>query len=122
MPLDPTRLIDVMGAPGALARTIGHSSVTGVLQGDKGSIAPLRLHGCLKGFPSAPDRATIEAPRHGPVLGRGSARCAIAALPSRCPGICGLTRKQSYADIFICAAAIPVLATSAAIVLGAQVF
>lgn len=33
-------------------------------------------------------------------------------------GICGLTHKQSYGDIFVCAVAIPVLATITVIVLG----
>lgn len=33
-------------------------------------------------------------------------------------GICGLTHKQSYGDIFMCAVAIPVLATITVIVLG----
>lgn len=36
-------------------------------------------------------------------------------------GICGLTHKQSYADIFICAVAIPVVATVTVIVLGSMV-
>lgn len=33
-------------------------------------------------------------------------------------GICGLTHKQSYVDIFVCAVAIPVLATITVIALG----
>lgn len=37
-------------------------------------------------------------------------------------GICGLTHKQSYADIFVCAVAIPVLATIVVIVLGSAAF
>ncbi len=36
-------------------------------------------------------------------------------------GICGLTHKQSYADIFVCAVAIPVVATVTVIVLGSMV-
>jgi H+/gluconate symporter-like permease len=36
-------------------------------------------------------------------------------------GICGLTHKQSYVDIFICAVAIPVVATVVVIVLGSMV-
>lgn len=36
-------------------------------------------------------------------------------------GICGLTHKQSYVDIFICAVAIPVVATITVIVLGSMV-
>lgn len=37
-------------------------------------------------------------------------------------GICGLTHKQSYGDIFICAVAIPVVATVAVIVLDTLAF
>lgn len=37
-------------------------------------------------------------------------------------GICGLTHKQSYGDIFICAVAIPVVATVTVIVLGSLFF
>ncbi|TDT77964.1 H+/gluconate symporter-like permease [Litoreibacter halocynthiae] len=37
-------------------------------------------------------------------------------------GICGLTHKQSYGDIFVCAVAIPVLATVTVIVLGSVSF
>lgn len=37
-------------------------------------------------------------------------------------GICGLTHKQSYGDIFICAVAIPVVATVTVIVLGSMMF
>ncbi len=36
-------------------------------------------------------------------------------------GICGLTHKQSYVDIFICAVGIPVVATITVIVLGSMV-
>ncbi len=36
-------------------------------------------------------------------------------------GICGLTHRQSYADIFVCAVAIPVVATITVIVLGTVV-
>jgi len=37
-------------------------------------------------------------------------------------GICGLTHKQSYGDIFVCAVAIPVVATVTVIVLGSLTF
>ena len=37
-------------------------------------------------------------------------------------GICGLTHKQSYADVFVCAVVIPVVATVTVIVLGSMAF
>jgi len=37
-------------------------------------------------------------------------------------GICGLTHKQSYGDIFVCAVAIPVVATITVIVQGSLLF
>ncbi|OSP55438.1 GntP family permease [Pseudoruegeria sp. SK021] len=37
-------------------------------------------------------------------------------------GICGLTHRQSYGDIFVCAVAIPVVATVTVVVLGSMGF
>lgn len=36
--------------------------------------------------------------------------------------ICGLTHKQSYVDIFVCAVAIPVVATVTVVVVGSMLF
>jgi H+/gluconate symporter-like permease len=33
-------------------------------------------------------------------------------------GICGLTHRQSYADIFVCTVAVPLVALTAVITLG----